>query len=149
MTSSSEASEMFARACMIRDEGRLDEAIDAFEEIVNRFPQDEAVLRHSYGQLGYIHDLLDHREQSEASFREAVRHGPQVEVLSLGLFHALLARGKVTSALQEAIRFLGERGSHEYRDMFAGSEFRDELADGDRELAARVRSLLQLPSSQG
>jgi hypothetical protein len=133
---------LFAAACRSGAEGRLVDAIAAFEDIIRWFPNDGTLLSHAYGQLGHLHDLLGQRAAREASFREAVRHNPRSELCSLGLFHALLDRDELTLALREAVRLLEQRDSSEYRALFAEPAFGELRSQEDRWLVAQIRALL-------
>jgi predicted Zn-dependent protease len=134
---------LFDEAMRLRDTGAYSEASRVLRELIASLPPDERRLRmHSHLQLGHIAEKLADEPQAEVEFRAASAIAPNTELPSLGLFHALLTLQRQTEALEEALRFVSQRESLGYRELFAGDAFREEMSTEELRLAEQIREHL-------
>lgn len=104
-----------------------------------------------YSQLAFLEDLMAdaatgntrtmHLEAVVDHAREAVRLAPNDELSSLQLFHGLTDLGRPREAFEEALRFLNEADSNEYRSMLSRRHAEEQDPEIAR-LATTVRGLL-------
>ena len=83
-----------ARAETLRDLGRYDEALAAFEETMRRFPQDEVAPN---ARAETLRDLGRY-DEALAAFEETMRRFPQNEVAPTARAHLLASLGRVQEA---------------------------------------------------
>ena len=104
---------LFKQAVELKNEGRLDEAMQTLELLLTMNPTSASVL----ALLGDT--LWDLKRLPEAidSFQRAVELAPASEMASLGLFHTILEFGDKQRALAEMDRFLTVSKSEEYQTL--------------------------------
>lgn len=106
-----------------RDQGRLDEAIQLFEELAEQNPGDVPVALLRACILFELQRFSDAREL----FAQIVRAKPESELASRGLFHSLWKLERHDEAFNERKRYLMIADSEDYRQLLS-----DMMADLDR-----------------
>ena len=106
-----EIKRIFREAMVLRDAGRLGEAVEKLQYILSLSPERKAPI---LGPLAHIYFLLKDHENARSHYVEALSLSPRSELGSLGLFHTLWDMGKYREAVEEARRFLSIRDSKEY-----------------------------------
>jgi hypothetical protein len=109
---------IFDEAMKLRDAGELLAARGLLMTLVKLLtPQDKTLLPHAHVQLGAICKRLGRHVQRESHFRAASDIAPRLELASVGLFLALVHRGRLNEALYEMVRFVRLRYSELYDEM--------------------------------
>lgn len=101
----------FERALKFRDEGKNNEAIDLFNEILKSEPNNLKV----YLLLGEIYLSIEEYKKSSKCFRKARFIKDDSELASLGLFHSLLELSDLDGAFKEMDRFLNDNVPNNYK----------------------------------
>ncbi|HEY7330550.1 MAG TPA: tetratricopeptide repeat protein [Gemmataceae bacterium] len=116
-----EFKDRFQEALELKNQGRLAEAEQRFNDLLAMNPTSAAVHAFLADTL-WDQGLLT---RAITSFRKAVELAPNSEMASLGLFHTLLESGDSESAIAEMDRFLSLTDSKEYQALaqrFAGKK---------------------------
>jgi predicted Zn-dependent protease len=110
---SSEFKDRFQEAVGLKNQGRLGEAEQKFNELLALNPASASV--HAL----LADTLWDQGQLTRAitSFRKAVELAPKSEMASLGLFHTLLESGDREDAIAEMDRFRSLSDSEEYQTL--------------------------------
>lgn len=103
----------FQEAIDLKNQGRLAEAEQKFEDLLVMNPASASVHAFLADTLWDQGRLM----QAIASFRKAVELAPKSEMASLGLFHTLLESGDREGAIAEMDRFLSMSDSEEYQAL--------------------------------
>jgi len=91
--------------------GDLSGTLEVMEELVRSNPK-LALLRASFANTLWDNgDLV----KAEKEFRDAIALGPDLEKISLGLFHLLWEQGREDEAFEEMKRFMSISDSEDYR----------------------------------
>ena len=107
---------LFDEALAARNAGDFANAMDiCMRALVEVDAPDRRSQAMVYGELGYLHRLQNDDKKSAECYRRSVALSPRSELPSLGLFHSLARQNLWMEALEEAVRFLRNRDSAEYR----------------------------------
>lgn len=149
MDSARDKEGMFDEAMRLRDAGDYVQASQLLQRLISRLaPADDRLLVHSHMQLGHIANMQGRHVDAETFFRAAATASPRTELASLGLFHSLLRLQRRKEALEEAFRFLSQRESLGYRELFEGEAYRNELPVNERAVADEIRTRLALHGAE-
>jgi Tfp pilus assembly protein PilF len=110
------ATESYNHAVKYLSDGREEEALVLFEEIINKWPE----VAPAHLQLGIIYRERGHIQAAILAFKNAVKHAPKWELASLNLFHILNKNGQGKSAFDELRRYLAVAESRDYREILEG-----------------------------
>lgn len=120
--------------------------LEAAKQILTRLASDpdssEKWVAFCCNELGYIATLQGDDVFAEVHLRRAVELRPRVEIVSLQLFHVLRRRHGIAAAVAEALRFVSDSDSPEYRELFS-EMYCDALPASVRGGAHIVRQLLE------
>lgn len=108
-----EFKDRFQQAVELKNQGRLAEAEQKFEDLLTLNPASasvHALLADTLWDQGRL-------TQAIPCFRKAVELAPTSEMASLGLFHTLLESGDRKGAIAEMDRFLSLFDSEEYQAL--------------------------------
>lgn len=132
----------FDAALAARDRNDAAEAMRLLTEVVEDPAANSMVLTAAYGQLGYVSKvMLGDVDAAIGYFSRAVENNPTHELSSLSLFHALVQADRWTSAFEEAERFLTQKRSKEYEQLFI-ERYADRLPADAQDVFARIRALM-------
>ncbi len=92
--------EMFKIAISLRDDGKLNQAIDVFKRIISIHEYHPKLSGVFIALAGVYDDLEDYRN-SEQYFKQATKLNPQSELASLGLYLSLVKTGDFGDAIDE------------------------------------------------
>ena len=135
---------MFDEALQLRDNDKLEASVRLLEQIARGFGSehdDRLLAAHSCAQIAGVHKRWGDRRSQEEWCRRGLEIAPRFELASLGLFNALWATGRRSEALEEFVRFVGEKDSPGYQELFA-SGFDSGLTEEEAALAPRGRAAL-------
>jgi predicted Zn-dependent protease len=104
----------FRRGTWLRDRKRFDEAAAIFEHLITKFPENTGVRIGAVSVYFLREDYVSVRRVCT----EAIAIAPRSELISIALFHSLMALEEHEAAFCEMDRYLALRpDSPEYRDV--------------------------------
>lgn len=115
-----EHKQILSRAGRLREDGKLQEALNLLLALSNSEPESPAVLcvlGHTYWDMRQLADAI-------AAFKRVIEMRPGLAAASLGLFHCLWEQGKHYEALEEVKRFMSVADSSDERTTIAISDYR-------------------------
>ncbi len=116
VTTRKERKEFFDRALALRNSGNAEEACKILAFLIRESPLSSAF----YAIKGSIHRDLRQLEEATWCFSRAVELKPELELVSLGLFHSLWEQDEQIAAMEEIKRFILAGGiSRDYREIIA------------------------------
>ena len=112
----------FMRGVRLRDQGRLEEAVEVFRGMATRHPREAA----SFVMLGGLHNELGQPDEAASSYRQAVLLSPRIELANRGLFNALWTLGREEEAIALIRKYKELTGSEAFNDILDAYEIERE-----------------------
>lgn len=117
----------FELGIKLRNEGKLNEAVEVFKEIIDLYI-DHPNIGGMYTILGGIYQDLGNRYQAKSSYIEATKHNPKSELASLGLYLSFTELEEYEEAINELDRYLSKYEPRNYKITLL--ELLGDLEDG-------------------
>jgi tetratricopeptide (TPR) repeat protein len=103
----------FRHGVRLRDQGRLEEAVEVFQGMANRYPRIPA----GFIMLGGLYNELGRAENAASAYFRAVELSPRTELANRGLFNALWTLGREQEAIAVLRKYREITGSQAFDDI--------------------------------